>query len=257
MGVIKSREHAAIESIQKTIESGKVGQKFGKLTIQKLSAIDQNGGRRWNCICSCGRKVTFDESRLVEGIMDRCMHCFRAYFESLGIPKSVYYNTVMPNSKGELKGTLYRAWNGIVNCSFSNDPNKIKSYSGRGIVICSDWKKFENFYRDMGDRPEGLELGRIDKNRGWYKENCRWMPNALTKNHRQDISGLFEDDELLSFEPPVVEPPKEEKKTTSQKGMSEKLVSIKMSEQEKINTARANIAAIEKALEALEDVNVE
>lgn len=72
-------------------------------------------------------------------------------------------------------------------CSYKNASN-FERYGGRGISICERWLSFENFLEDMGDAPNGFQIDRIDNNKGYYPENCRWVsPSDNCKNTRRNV----------------------------------------------------------------------
>jgi hypothetical protein len=62
-----------------------------------------------------------------------------------------------------------------------------EKYGGRGITVCDEWSDFVGFYKDMGDRPDGTTLDRIDNDKGYYKDNCRWADRSTQQSNR----GLF------------------------------------------------------------------
>ena len=68
------------------------------------------------------------------------------------------------------------------------NPNHVgsKHYFQRGIGICEKWMSFEGFYEDMGNRPNGWSLDRIDNYKGYFKENCRWIPLRDQSKNRRD-----------------------------------------------------------------------
>jgi hypothetical protein len=73
-----------------------------------------------------------------------------------------------------------------------------KYYGARGITICDRWAKFENFIADMGVRPTGLTIDRIDVNAGYSPENCRWVSKAEQSQNRRKLK-LVNQDRLLNF----------------------------------------------------------
>lgn len=101
---------------------------------------------------------------------------------------------------GHRQSPTYRAWSNMLRRC--NDP-KIKNYSaygGRGILVCSRWLDFKNFLEDVGERPKGKTLDRIDTNGNYEPGNCRWATRAEQDANRRKTGALssFTTEELLA-----------------------------------------------------------
>lgn len=87
----------------------------------------------------------------------------------------------------------YTAWKNMKQrCLNQNNP-AFKNYGGRGISFAPDWNDFTVFLKDMGYRPAGLTLERIDNERGYYKENCKWATlEEQSQNRRAPKTGKLQ-----------------------------------------------------------------
>lgn len=162
------------------------GQRFGRLTVLKYS--HSNNGRLWQCQCDCGVIKDIVGYELLSGKTKSC-GCLKR--ERI-IKRSTTH--------GKRKTPEYDIWVAMrFRCNNPNDKS-YPSYGGRGIKVCEDWQKFENFIRDMGYRPgKEYSLDRIDVNGNYCKENCRWATTEQQANNKRDTRKLTLDGETYNL----------------------------------------------------------
>jgi hypothetical protein len=165
-----------------------VGRKFGRLTILSVSTPRTNTyGRpikRWLCLCDCGGRTETTTNKLVSGHTQSC-GCY-----------ATEQTSKANKTHGMRQSHEYVSWASMKSRCLNPRHKKFDLWGGRGIKICDEWlDSFDAFYCDMGPRPAGTTLDRIDANGPYAPGNCRWatpaeQANNLTTVRRFTVNGV-------------------------------------------------------------------
>lgn len=156
------------------------GQKFHRLTVIERTINNSHGKSQWLCRCDCGEELITSGSHLTTGHTKSC-GCIKNQDKiTHGLSETVEYGI----------------WCGITKRTTNKNEKRYKDYGGRGIVMCERWRNFENFIKDMGQRPSiNHSIDRIDNDKGYSPENCKWstrfeQARNTRNNHHITIDGV-------------------------------------------------------------------
>lgn len=158
------------------------GQRFGRLTVLMRAGSSSNGGAKWLCQCDCGKDCIQLSTHLLSGRVNSC-GCARAEF--------LRHCNI---THGKRKSRLYGIWASAKQRCCDPNSSRYHRYGGRGITICDEWKNdFQAFYEWAmangydENAPRGqCTLDRIDNDKGYYPDNCRWVDMKTQNNNRSN-----------------------------------------------------------------------
>ncbi len=167
------------------------GKKIGRLfVLHKCGSQKSTGSIKWECLCDCGNIKAIDGVSLRRGSIVSC-GCFNAEQASKLMTTHGY-----SRATGAKKAT-YKIWTSMLQRCNNPKSQKFHRYGARGISVCCDWHQFENFIFDMGERPEGFSIDRIDNDGNYCKDNCRWASDSDQSHNRENNRMLTHNGETM------------------------------------------------------------
>ncbi len=168
----RCRSCRAKENSRNRTPKDMIGKISGDLKVLSFSHIEKNAF--WKCLCRCGNECIIQGNRLRSKKTKSC-------------------GCIVKTQKGKSNSGAYHSWRSMIQRCYDKSVEHYKRYGAKDIKVCDRWiNSFSNFLDDMGERPFGKTLDRINSKGNYEKENCRWATiKQQTNNTNRNFNITF------------------------------------------------------------------
>lgn len=162
-----------------------INSRYGTLTV--IGHLLAAGRTMHQVRCDCGVEKLLPKSRVSQAKSCGCM------------TKEILRRARTTHGMAKLQTPTYTTWRSMrLRCALKSRRD-YPDYGGRGITVCDRWQEFENFLADMGEKPSGSQLDRINNNGNYEPRNCRWVSPTENANNRRSSRFIELNGERLSL----------------------------------------------------------
>ena len=170
------------------------GVRFTRLVALHITRKTEHNGNMWLCRCDCGTVKEVVYGAIISGSTKSCGCLQKERSRENGLALVVLNAaTRAERKKADTRDPLllektYNSWRGMKERCQNPNNNHWHIYGAKGIIVCEKWQTFDGFFQDMGLKPKGLSLDRIDSNGNYEPGNCRWAtPSQQSRNTERNI----------------------------------------------------------------------